>query len=115
MLGLGCVDTSPVTHVLFLLLLLLQTRAKQLTIEDCPLLPAGFQLQLLGVDGQPLTLQQLEGDAWWELLEQPCRDKWRRHAGWGGADKYVFTPSFEDLQVQKWRGERRASIWYGSV
>lgn len=63
------------------------------------MLPEGIQLQLLDTDGKPLTLQQLERDRWWELLDQPYRDEWRRHAGWGGVDKYLFTPAFEDLQV----------------
>lgn len=59
-----------------------------------PLLP------LTGAGGQPLTLQQLESDAWWACLPQPYRDSWRRHAGRGGVDKWLYTPGFDELQVR---------------
>jgi hypothetical protein len=91
-----------------------QTPVQELCIEDCPLLPEAVLplLPLTGSDGKPLTLQQLEAGDWWEVLPQPYRDVWRRHAGRAGVEKWLYTPHFDDLQVGLCSVDRVGVVWW---
>lgn len=64
-------------------------------MADCPWLPAGFQLPLLGLDGSEVTLEQLQAPDWWRCLPQELQSSWRRSAG---SSKWLYAPAASDLE-----------------
>jgi hypothetical protein len=69
----------------------------QLELSDCPVVPPEGLCQLPPhPDGRPLSLADLQGDAWWTCLPGELRDCWRRQAS---TSRCLFTPTADDLKV----------------
>eukprot|EP00775_Hariotina_reticulata_P006709 gene6710-6930_t len=68
-----------------------------LQLSDCPVVPPEVLCQLPPhPDGRPLSLADLQADAWWKCLPEGLQDCWRRKAS---SSSWLFTPAAEDLKM----------------